>query len=111
MILDKHVWRTTDSLDRLVWDGDPDAAILAYPKGTEIPDATARRLGLLDDGGPADEPPADMAAELETLRAENAELRAELAALSEATSADVDAKMAAGPANKARSKTADKASG
>ncbi len=53
MILDKHVWRTDD--DRLVWDGDLDAAFLAYPRLTEIPDATARQLGLLGaDGKPTD---------------------------------------------------------
>lgn len=47
MILDKHWWRTDD--DRLVPDGDPDARILAYPRYTEIPDATAARLGITND--------------------------------------------------------------
>lgn len=68
MILDKHWWRTEDG--RLVPDGDPAAAILAYPRGMEIPDATARELGIVNDETP------------------------------------VKAKLA--PANKARSKPADK---
>ena len=50
MILDRHWWKTEDG--RLVPDGDPDAAILAYPRYTEIPDATARQLGILADDEP-----------------------------------------------------------
>ena len=45
MILDRHWWKTTDG--RLVPDGDPAAEILAYPRYTEIPDATAERLGIV----------------------------------------------------------------
>lgn len=63
MILDKHWWKTED--DRLVPDGDPDARFLAYPKHTEIPDATARKLGILRDEEPAAKAkakPADKAA-------------------------------------------------
>lgn len=42
----KHVWRTNDN--RLVFTGDPDAAFLAYPAGTEVPDTEAQRRGLVD---------------------------------------------------------------
>jgi hypothetical protein len=49
MILDKHWWHTADKAD-LVPDGDERAAFLAYPKGMEIPDDTARKLGILKDG-------------------------------------------------------------
>lgn len=45
MILDKHWWRTRDG--RLVPDGDPGAATLAYPRGHEVPDHLARQIGLL----------------------------------------------------------------
>lgn len=44
MILDRHWWKTADG--RLVPDGDPDARILAYPRGHDIPDALAERAGL-----------------------------------------------------------------
>lgn len=44
MILDRHWWRTADG--RLVPDGHPDAAVLAYPRHTEIPDDVARKLGI-----------------------------------------------------------------
>lgn len=47
MILDKHWWRTADG--DLVPDGNPEAAILAYTRGQEIPDATAKQLGILAD--------------------------------------------------------------
>jgi hypothetical protein len=42
--VDRHVWRTEDG--RLVPDGDPDAAFLAYPAGTEFSDEEAARIGL-----------------------------------------------------------------
>lgn len=108
MILDKHVWRTADQ--RLVWDGDPDAAILAYAKGTEIPDNTARKLGLLEgEPGEAEVPTEDLAAEVEALRAENAELRAKLAEADQSTpDGTAEAKAAAKPADKSRAKPADK---
>ncbi len=59
MILDRHWWRTEDG--RLVPDGDPDARFLAYPTGQEIPDATARQLGILDDEPKAKPAPANKA--------------------------------------------------
>lgn len=59
MILDKHWWRTTDA--RLVPDGHPDAAFLAYPRGQEIPDATARQLGILEPEAKAASAPANKA--------------------------------------------------
>lgn len=40
---DRRVYRTRD--DRLVWEGDPDAAFLAYPAGREIPESVAARIG------------------------------------------------------------------
>lgn len=47
-----HVWRTADN--RLVLSGHPDAAILAYPTGTELAEDDARRRGIIDavDGRP-----------------------------------------------------------
>lgn len=59
MILDRHWWKTGDG--RLVPDGDPDAAFLAYPAGMEIPDATARQLGILVDEAKAKSAPANKA--------------------------------------------------
>lgn len=44
MIVDRHWWRTNDG--DLVPDGDPRAAFLAYPKGHEIPDHLAEKVGL-----------------------------------------------------------------
>lgn len=61
MILDKHWWNTEDG--RLVPDGHPGARILAYPRLTEIPDATARQLGILVDGEPDEEPDEEPAEE------------------------------------------------
>ncbi len=61
MILDKHWWKTEDG--SLVPDGDPAARILAYPKGMEIPDATAAQLGITadDPDGKAKPAPANKA--------------------------------------------------
>lgn len=42
----QHVWRTKD--DRLVLTGDPDAAFLAYPAGTDMAEDEARRRGIVD---------------------------------------------------------------
>jgi hypothetical protein len=39
-------WCWTADKSRLVPDGDPDAAFLAYPAGTEIPESEASRVGL-----------------------------------------------------------------
>lgn len=41
----RHIWRTAD--DRLVPHGDPDAAFLAYPAGTELLEHDAEAKGLL----------------------------------------------------------------
>jgi hypothetical protein len=41
----EHVWRTRDG--RLVLTGHPDAAILAYPRGDEMSEDEARRLGIV----------------------------------------------------------------
>jgi hypothetical protein len=46
---DRRVYRTTDG--RLVEENDPEAAFLAYPKGEEVSDAEARRVGLTTFGG------------------------------------------------------------
>lgn len=54
MILDKHWWLTADG--RLVPDGDPDARILAYPRGHEIPDHLAEKAGLAAAVKQADKP-------------------------------------------------------
>lgn len=45
MKIEQHVWRTEDG--RLVPHGDPDAAFLEFPAGTEMGDDRARELGLL----------------------------------------------------------------
>jgi hypothetical protein len=39
-------WYWTADKSRLVGEGDPEAAFLAYPAGTEIPDGEAKRVGL-----------------------------------------------------------------
>lgn len=44
MILQERIYRTVDG--RLVREGDLDAAFLEFAAGAEIPDATARKLGL-----------------------------------------------------------------
>lgn len=41
-----RVCRTTDG--RLVREGDPEAAFLAYPEGEELADEEAKRSGLLE---------------------------------------------------------------
>jgi hypothetical protein len=55
-----HVWRTTDG--RLVPSGDPDAAFLAYPAGSEFSDQEAARRGLTEFGWKAKPKAADKAA-------------------------------------------------
>jgi hypothetical protein len=51
--VERHKWWTADR-SRLVDSGDPGAAFLAYPAGSEVPDDEARRVGLLlvPPGGP-----------------------------------------------------------
>jgi hypothetical protein len=39
-------WYWTAARDRLVAEGDPEAAFLAYPAGTVIPEREARQVGL-----------------------------------------------------------------
>lgn len=51
MRLGQRVYRTTDG--RLVLQGDPNAAYLEYPAGTEVSDHTARKLGLAEEKPPA----------------------------------------------------------
>lgn len=55
----RHVWRTVD--DRLVLDGHPEAAFLAYPRGTEMTDGEALSSGVLA----AVQGPTEQAAEVE----------------------------------------------
>jgi hypothetical protein len=83
MILDKHWWHTADKAN-LVPDGDERAAFLAYPRGMEIPDDTARRLGILE---PEPEPEAKAEEKVEE---------------------KVEEKAKPAPANKARTQAADK---
>lgn len=45
MKLDRTLWLTSDR-DRVVEDGDPEAAFLLGTAGKEIPDAEAERLGI-----------------------------------------------------------------
>ena len=42
MKAEQHIWRTADG--RHVPDGDPDAAILAYPRGHDVPDDVTAEL-------------------------------------------------------------------
>lgn len=46
MKADRHYWATTDG--RLVPTGHPDAGVLTYPKGDDIPDDVAQELGLIE---------------------------------------------------------------
>ena len=61
----EHIWRTADG--RHVPHGHPDAAILAYPAGDEVPD------GLVVEGAAEPEPPkaAPKAANKSRARAED----------------------------------------
>lgn len=45
MIADRRLWLTADR-DRVVEEGDPDAAFLFVTPGKTVPDAEAARLGL-----------------------------------------------------------------
>jgi hypothetical protein len=61
--VDQRLYRTTDG--KLVEEGDPAAAFLAYPAGTELSDEEARREGLLVErkaAPKAQAKPADKAA-------------------------------------------------
>lgn len=59
MITQRRYW-WTDGKARLVLDGDPEAAFLAFAPGTAIGDHEAARLGLLEPplGGPVLAAPA-----------------------------------------------------
>jgi hypothetical protein len=46
--VEKHKWWNS-TRTRLVDTGDPEAAFLAYPRGTDVPDDEARRVGLTAD--------------------------------------------------------------
>lgn len=52
----KGRWFWTADRSRLVSDGDPDAAFLAYPSGAQISDEEARRMGLLKVAEPVKPP-------------------------------------------------------
>lgn len=52
MRLDRRLWLTADK-DRVVEDGDPEAAFLLGTEGKEIPDSEAERLGLKGSKKPA----------------------------------------------------------
>lgn len=52
----ERIYRTRDG--RLVKEGHLDAAFLAYPPGSQIPDDEARANGLLEDEKPALRRPA-----------------------------------------------------
>ncbi len=109
MILDQHWWKTTDG--RLVPDGDPNAAMLAYPRHTDIPDATAAKLGItigaMPAGRPSPDVPPDILAEIEALKVDNARLRAE----NESLRVELTAKAADQPANKAAAASPNKGRG
>lgn len=49
---DRRLWLTADK-ERVVEDGDPEAAFLLASKGTEIDDAEAERYGLTKAKAPA----------------------------------------------------------
>ena len=52
--VERHKWWNSDK-SKLVETGDPDAAFLAYPAGTEIPDGEARKVGLVAEVKPKPE--------------------------------------------------------
>jgi hypothetical protein len=65
--VERHKWWNADKT-RLVNSGDPDAAFLAYPAGTELAESEASRVGLISTGaapvvptppGVPDESPAE----------------------------------------------------
>lgn len=66
---DKHLWRTARG-DRLVETGHPEAAVLAYPAGTEIPDSEAAKHGLKATSKPADKA-VEKAADKSVAKADN----------------------------------------
>lgn len=84
MILDKHYWWTADRT-KVVPDGHPDAAFLAWAKGHEVADPVARQYGILTD-------------EAETAEAETDAAHEDAA----------EAKAKATPANKAKAAPANK---
>lgn len=62
-----HIWRTSDG--RHVLDGHPDAAILAYAAGDQIPDHVADEVGVKMAARPEDKAkpkPEDKAVKVDT---------------------------------------------
>lgn len=55
--VEQHLWWTGDR-KRLVPTGDPEASVLGYVTGDEIPEAEARRVGLIREPGPIEPPKA-----------------------------------------------------
>jgi hypothetical protein len=103
MILDKHYWWTADRT-RVVPDGDPEAAFLAFAKGHEVADMLARSYGMLRDDQPeaaAADADSDTSGKVDSSTDEGDDAGGE----------KVDEKAKAAPANKARAKTADKSGG
>ena len=84
MKLDRTLWLTADR-DRVVEEGDPEAAYLLGTAGKEIPDDEAKRLGLSGKSKTSEAAPAE-----------------------EKESEPADNKQAAAPANKARKTTKKK---
>jgi hypothetical protein len=52
-IVDRKLWLTADK-ERVVEDGDPDAAFLFAGEGDEVSDEDAKRYGLKAKAKPAD---------------------------------------------------------
>ncbi|MFD6069436.1 hypothetical protein [Amycolatopsis lurida] len=92
--VDKHIWRTADG--NFVEHGHPDAAILAFPAGTEVPDADAKRFGLAKVGKSEPDPEPEEAPEKEA-EPEKSDAAAEVQRAKTRT-----------PANKAVPKPSDK---
>lgn len=55
---DRTLWLTADR-DRVVEDGDPEAAFLLARRGQEVPAALVKRYGLGSVGKQVSGPPAD----------------------------------------------------
>jgi hypothetical protein len=103
MILDKHYWWTADRT-RVVPDGDPEAAFLAFAKGHEVADTLARSYGMLRD----DQPEEAAAADGDTSGKVDGSTGEGDDADDEKAGEKADEKAKAAPANKARTKAPDK---
>jgi hypothetical protein len=91
MKLTQSWWHNAEK-NKLVPEGHPDAAFLAYPAGHEVNDDVARHLGMLVDP----EPEGDDKAEAEAKAAEEAKAKAE--------ADEAEVKSAAKPADKSAAK-------